>query len=230
MTCSFVHSKKILISSILVILIIGSFTLLAYNNQNDALHNSVKMGLKSTAGVMATQISPKDLTGLNPGDEGSEQYMAITQKLRTLRSMDDKILNAYILKINPDQTVIFLADDLYPDDPQGSARIGEVSTVPDKRDILLALSGPTTSKEPYTTRYGSFMTAYAPIDDAVHGSTGNTYAVLAIDVSATDYTNYTSRGGLILLTGFISMVLAVGAIFLFGTKRGDDKRNSGNEG
>jgi len=230
MICSCMQSKKILISSILVILIIGSFSLLAYNNQNDALQNSVKLGLKSTAGVMATQISPKDLAGLKPGDEGSEQYMAITQKLRTLRSMDDKILNAYILKVNPDQTVTFLVDDLYPDDPQGSARIGEVSTVPDKRDILLALSGPTTSKEPYTTRYGSFMTAYAPIDDAVQGSTGNTYAVLAIDVSATDYTNYTSRGGLILLSGFISMVLAVGAIFWFSTKRGDDKRNSGNEG
>ena len=103
-----------------------------------------------------------------------------------MRSMDDNILNVYILKVNPDQTVTFLVDDLYPDDPQGSAKIGEISTAPDKMDILLALSGPTTSKQPYTTKYGSFMTAYAPIDDAVQGSTGNTYAVLAIDVSAAD--------------------------------------------
>jgi hypothetical protein len=217
MNCSFVHSKKILISSILVILIIGSFTLIAYNNQNTALQNSVRQGLESTASVMATQISPKELVALKPGDEGSEQYMAITQKLRTMRSMDDTILNAYILKVNPDQTVTFLVDDLYPVDPQGSAKIGEVSTAP-KTDILLALSGPTSSKEPYTTRYGSFMTAYAPIDDSVHDSTGNTYAVLAIDVPAKDYTDATSRGGLILLTGFISMILAVGAIFWFGRR------------
>ena len=215
MICSFVQSKKILISSILVILIIGSFTLLAYNNQNTALQNSVKQGMESTVSVMATQISPKDLAGIKPGDEGSEHYKAIVQKLRTMRSMDDALLNAYILKVNPDQTVTFLVDDLYLQDPQGSAKIGEVSTAP-KMDILLALSGPTTSKQPYTTKYGSFMTAYAPIDDNVLDSTGNTYAVLAIDVPATDYNDYTSRGGWILLTGLVSMILAIGAIFLFG--------------
>jgi len=73
------------------------------------------------------------------------------------------------------------------------------------------------------------MTAYAPIDDSVHDSTGNTYAVLAIDVPAKDYTDYTSRGGLILLTGFISRILAVGAIFWFGSKRGDEEKDSGKQ-
>lgn len=224
MICSLVNSKKVLISSILVILIIGSLTLIAYNNQNAALQNSVKMGLESTASVMATQISPKDLNGLKPGDEESEQYTAIARKLQNMRSMDDNILNAYILKVNSDQTVTFLVDDLYPDDPQGSAKIGEVSTAPDKMDILLALSGPTTSKQPYTTRYGSFMTAYAPIDDSIQDSTGNTYAVLAIDVSAEDYTDHTSRGGMIILTGFISMILAIGAIFYFSGSRRDEMK------
>ena len=104
------------------------------------------MGLKSTASVMATQIHPKDLAGLKPGDEGTEQYTAITQKLRTMRSMDDNILNAYILKVNPDQTVTFLVDDLYPDDPQGSAKIGEVSTAPDKMDILARALRPDNVK------------------------------------------------------------------------------------
>ena len=73
------------------------------------------------------------------------------------------------------------------------------------------------------------MTAYAPIDDSVHDSTGNTYAVLAIDVPAKDYTDYTSRGGLILLTGFISRILAVGAIFWFGSKCGDEEKDSGKQ-
>jgi hypothetical protein len=223
MNCSLVCSKKILIGSILAILIIGSLTLFAYTNQNDALQGSVKMGLKSTASVIATQLSPKDLDGIRPGDEGSAQYAAIVQKLRTMRSMDDNILNAYILKVNPDQTVTFLVDDLALEDPQGSAKIGEVSTAP-KNDILLALSGPTTSKEPYTTKYGSFMTAYAPIDDSVQGSNGNTYAVLAIDVSASDYAGYTSQGGMILLTGFVSMVIAVGALFICGGSRREDEK------
>jgi len=221
MNCSLIYSKKVLISSILVILIIGSLTLIAYNNQNDALQSSLKMGLKSTASVMATQISPSDLDDIKSGDEGSEHYAAMIRKLNTMRSMNDNILNAYILKVNPDQSVTFLVDDLTLDDPQGSAKIGEVSTAP-KDDVLLALSGPTTSITPYTTKYGSFMTAYAPIDDAIHGSTGNTYAVLAIDVSAEDYTNAASHGTMILLAGFISMILAIGGIFYFSGSRKDD--------
>ncbi|NMB79793.1 MAG: hypothetical protein GYA23_11950 [Methanomicrobiales archaeon] len=224
MSCSLIQSNKVLISSLIVILIIGSLTMIAYTSQNNALQNSAKLGLKSTASVMATQISPKDIDGIKPGDEGSEQYAAIINKLRTMRSMDDNILNAYILKVNPDQTITFLVDDLTLDDPQGSAKIGEVSTAP-KNDILLALSGPTTSKEPYTTKYGTFMTAYAPIDDAVQGSTGNTYAVLAIDVSGSDYNNYTSSGAnLLLLLGFVSMVIAVGVIFCSGRCRKDEDK------
>jgi hypothetical protein len=223
MICSCVKSKKVIVSSILVILIIGSLTLLAYNTENTAVQSAVKLGMKSTAGVMATQISPADLTGLKPGDEGSVQYNAAVRKLRTLRSMNDWILNAYILKVSPDQTTTFLVDDLYPDDPMGSAKIGEVSTAP-KMDILLALSGPTTSAEPYVTKYGSFMTAYAPIDDSPQGSSGNTTAILAIDVSAKAYEDYTSRGGIIVLTGFVSMIIAVGMIFYFGASHRDEEK------
>jgi hypothetical protein len=222
MMCSVIQSKKQLIASLLVILIIGTLTVLAYTNENAAMSDAVKMGLKSTAGVMATQINPSEISGLKPGDEDTIEYQAVARKLQTMRSMDDNILNAYILKVNPDGTVTFLVDDLYPDDPQGSARIGEVSTAPDKLDILAALSVPTTSKEPYTTKYGSFMTAYAPIDDAAHDSSGNTYAILAIDVSAQDYIDYTSRGGYIILSGLLSMILAIGAIFVFGNSRKEE--------
>jgi hypothetical protein len=224
MICSVMRTKKVLAASLLVILIIGSLTLLAYSGENAAMKDAVKLGMKSTVGVMATQITPADLSGLKPGDENTPKYQAIASKLKTMRSMDDNVLNAYILKVNPDQTATFLVDDLYPSDPQGSARIGEVSTAP-KTDILAALSGPATSREPYTTRYGSFMTAYAPIDDVAGDSNGNTYAVLAIDMSAKNYTDYTSRGGFIMLTGLISMILAVGAIFWFsGSRREEEKK------
>jgi hypothetical protein len=86
-------------------------------------------------------------------------------------------------------------------------------------EIFSALSRPTSSKEPYTTKYGSFMSAYAPIDDSVGDSNGNTKAVLAIDMSATDYTNSMGgKGYYILITGLVSMVIAVGLIFWFGRR------------
>jgi hypothetical protein len=222
MSCS--SSTKIRASVILVILIIGALTLFAYTSEQNALKSATLQGMKSTVSVMATQVNAADLANLNPGDETSPHYLAVAAHLRTMRSMDDHILNAYILKVNPDRTITFLVDDLYPVDPQGSAKIGEVSTAPDQMEIFAALSGPTASKQPYTTKYGSFMSAYAPIDDSVGDSTGNTTAVLAIDMSAKDYNDYTSQGTLILVTGFISMILAVGAIFFFGSRRDEEKK------
>ncbi|MDO8873091.1 MAG: hypothetical protein Q7V05_10235 [Methanoregula sp.] len=230
MTCTCSKSTILWVSAFLVIIIIGSLTALAYTSSTAAIKSSVRTGLESTAGVMATQINGSEVVLFKAGDEGSLKYLAVIKKLRTLRSMDDHILNAYILKVNPDRSVTFLADDLYPDDPQGSAKIGELSTAPDSMEIFAALSRPTSSKDPYTTKYGSFMSAYAPIDDSVGDSNGNTQAVLAIDMSATDYTDYMSgKGYLILITGLISMILAVGAIFWFGSKRGDEKKDSGRQ-
>ena len=222
MTGSCKLSTSQIVSAILVIIIIGALTAYAYTNANDALKNSAKAGMKSTVGVMATQINASDIEGFKPGDETSPAYIAVTRELRNMRSMDDHILNAYILKVNPNRNITFLVDDLSQYDPQGSAKISEVSTSPDKLEIFSALSGPTVSSEPYTTKYGSFISAYAPIDDSALGSSGNTYAVLAIDMSADDYNRYTAKGMLIILTGIVSIILAVGAIFWFG--RRDEKK------
>jgi hypothetical protein len=224
MTCTCSKSTILWVSAILVIIIIGSLTALAYTSSTATIKSSVRNGLESTVGVMATQINASEVVLFKAGDEGSPKYLAVAKQLRTLRSMDDHILNAYILKVNPDRTVTSLLDDLYPDDPQGSAKIGERSTSPDSMEIFGALSRPTSSKEPYTTKYGSFMSAYAPIDDSLGDSNGNTYAILAIDVAAHEYTDYMGgKGYLILIMGMVSMILAVGAIFWFG--RRDEKKD-----
>ena len=224
MTCSCSKPAKLWTAAVLIVIIIGALTAFAYTSEQNALKGATDMGMKATVGAMATQVPTSELAGLQPGDETSEKYLALAKTLRNMRSMDDNILNAYILKVYPNKTAIFLVDDLFPLDPQGSAKIGEVSTAPNEMEIFAALSGPTVSKQPYTDKYGSFMSAYAPIDDATTDSSGNTVAVLGIDVSAEDYNNYTSQGGLIILTGLVSMILAVGAIFFFGTRRDEEKR------
>ena len=223
MTCSCEKSTKQYIAAVLVIIIIGALTLFAYTGEQDALKGATDRGMKATVGVMATQVHGYELANITPGNENAPEYRALVERLNTMRSMDDHILNAYILKVYPNKTAVFLVDDLMVQDPQGSAQIGEVSTAPDQDVIFLALSGPTVSKQPYTTKYGSFMSAYAPIDDSVDDSTGNTAAVLAIDVSAQEYTKFTSQGTIILVTGLVAIVLALCAIFWFGRREDEDK-------
>ncbi len=224
MTCSCTKTTKLWAAAILVVIIIGALTLFAYTSEQSALKSAIDIGMKGTVGVMATQVHGSDLANITPGNENAPEYLALVEKLNTMRSMDDRILNAYILKVYPNKTAVFLVDDLMVMDPQGSANIGEVSTAPDKDVIFLALSGPTVSKEPYTTKYGSFMSAYAPIDDSAADSSGNTAAVLAIDVSAREYTAFTTQGTIILVTGLVAIVLALGAIFCIG-RRDEEKKS-----
>lgn len=133
--------------------------------------------------------------------------------------MNDNLLNAYIIEVNTtDMSASFLVDDLYPLDPSGSARIGEADTSPDKMQIFEALSGPTTSPVPYTDSWGSFMSAYAPIDD----SAGNTYAILGLDVSEDNYVASTTQGEWIIATGIVSIVIVLSALYVFSRKTGDD--------
>ncbi len=212
-TCS--HSTKLIVTAIIAIVIISALTAFAYHNSNASLRDAVQSGLKSTASVMATQISANDLKGLKPGDDNTTQYLAVAAKLRAMRSMNDQLLNAYIIKVNTtDMSASFLVDDLYPLDPSGSARIGQADTSPDKVQIFEALSGPTASPMPYTDSWGSFMSAYAPIDD----SAGNTYAILGLDVSENDYVASTTHGAWIIVTGIVSIVIVLSALYLFGRK------------
>jgi hypothetical protein len=218
-TCS--PTTKLVAAAIIAVVIISALTAFAYNNSNAALRSTAQWGLESTAGVMATQINASDLQGLKPGDENTPQYLAVAAKLRTMRSMNDDLLNAYIIKVNTtDMSTSFLVDDLYPLDPSGSAKIGEAYNPPDKLEILEALSGPTASPVPYTDPWGTFMSAYAPIDDSAAGSNGNTYAVLGLDVSADDYVAATTHGGWIIATGVVSIITVLALLYTFGRRAG----------
>jgi len=42
--------------------------------------------------------------------------------------------------------------------------------------------------------------------------------VLAIDMSASDYNAATSKDGFILVTGILSMLIALGTLFVYGMK------------
>jgi hypothetical protein len=216
-TCS--RSTRLIAAAIIAVVIIAGLTAFAYTHSNAALKSTAQWGLKSTAGTMAAEINASEIEGLRAGDENTTQYLAIAKKLRTMRSMNDGIINAYIIKVNTtDKSAAFLVDDLYPSDPQGSARIGQADTSPDKMEIFAALSGPTASEAPYSDSWGSFMSAYAPIDDSAADSNGNTVAILGIDVAAGDYVKSTTTGEWILATGAVSIIIVLGFLFVFGRK------------
>jgi type II secretory pathway pseudopilin PulG len=172
---------------ILVIIVIGALTAFTATTTQSALRESIRDELKVTAGIMATHINKSDLEGISPGSDRSEQYAALVNELRMMRSMNDRIINAYIYTINSDRSVSFLVDDLYFEYPEGAAMIGELSDNPDTKAIFGALSLPTASEDTYSDRWGSFISGYAPIDDSSDDSMGSTQAILGVDMAAEDY-------------------------------------------
>jgi hypothetical protein len=206
---------KFVLGSVAVILVVAGLAIFSYGVVTSSIKESSRNELQSVAGVMATQINASEIYPLKPGDEISPQYIALLNNLRVMRSMDDRITNAYILHVSDDQTITFIADDLFIQDPQRSARIGDVYISPDKKEIFGALSLPMASQSPYTDKWGTFISGYAPIDDPVNGSGGNTSAVLGVDMSASVYTARVQAAGVnLLLATIVSMLILVGVMYV----------------
>ena len=211
------------LSAIAIIVVISLFGMFSLYTAANGIRESTRDELKAVAGVMATQINPSDVTGLKPGDESSLQYKALVEHLQTLRSMDDRIVNAYIMNVSNNENITFVADDLYFEDPTGSAKIGDVYITPDQKEIFGALSLPTASQEVYTDKYGTFISGYAPIDTQINGSGGNTVAVLGVDMAATTYTDQIRATGLAILDATLISMIIIIAILWAATRNREDE-------
>ena len=211
------------LSAIAIIVVIAALGMFSLYTAANGIRDSTRDELKAVAGVMATQVNASDIAGLKPGDESSARYKALVDHLLTMRSMDDRIVNAYIMKVANNGNISFLADDLYFEDPAGSAKIGDRYITPDNMEIFGALSLPTASQHVYTDKYGSFISGYAPIDTDLNGSEGNTVAVLGVDMAATTYTDEIRSTGIAIVDAtLIAMIIIVGILWLATRKCKDE--------
>lgn len=167
---------------ILVVLVAAIGALLAYQGASTAIKESTRDELSSIAGVMATQINATEVLTIRPGDEGSPVYTKIATQLDEMRSMNDAIINTYIMRVDTEGEISFIVDDFWLQDPGQAAKIGEIYSTPDRMQIFGALSLPTASDTAYTDKWGTFISGYAPVRDA----NGNTVAVLGIDMDGSD--------------------------------------------
>ena len=205
---------KFVLGSLAVILVVAGLAIFSYGVVTSSIKESARNELRTVAGVMATQVNASDIYQLKPGDEISPSYNALLNHLQVMRSMDDRITNAYILHVSDDQVITFVADDLFIEDPLGSAKIGDVYISPEKQEIFGALSLPMASQSPYTDKWGTFISGYAPIDDSINGSSGNTTAVLGVDMSASVYAIRVREAGVnMVIAALVSMLILVGVMY-----------------
>lgn len=206
-----IATKITVIYLILILLTAGVATIAVNNAAKDIFREGIRDNLKNSAGIMATQVNATEVLLLQPGDEGTPEYMALARQLDYMRSGNDYIVNAYIMGVDADGKIEFIVDDFWLEDPMQSAMIGEIYETPDRDEIFMALSVPTASRDVYTDRWGTYVSGYAPIRD----ENGNTVAVLGLDVMATRMSESMARFDGILAAAFLAVLLiGAGAVFL----------------
>ena len=206
-------STKLTVSFIILILVISGLTVfITYGSTKEALKQSIREDLMSVSGVIATQVNTSALQGLRPGDETGEDYGKIVHSLVKMRSMNDHIINTYVLAVDSNSTIHFLVDDAYASEPEDIGFIGDLYQTSDTNQIIAALNAPTASNEFYTDKWGTFMSGYAPIKN----SENVTVAVLGVDMRADsvierqNYIGYT-----IFFIILLSVIIAAGVVLFF---------------
>ncbi|HRX33490.1 MAG: hypothetical protein WC072_00530 [Methanoregulaceae archaeon] len=206
-----IATKITVIYLILILLTAGVATIAVNNAAKDIFREGIRDNLKNSAGIMGTQVNATEILLLQPGDEGTPEYMALAGQLDDMRSSNDYIVNAYIMRVDADGKIEFIVDDFWLEDPMQSAMIGEIYETPDRDEIFMALSVPTASRDMYTDRWGTYVSGYAPIRD----ENGNTVAVLGVDIMATRMSESMARFDGLLAAAFLAVLLiGTGAVFL----------------
>lgn len=199
---------------VIIILISGIAAFVTFDVAGGALRESIRDELRTSAGIMATQVNASEILLLKPGDEGSPVYLEVARQLATMRSANDEITNAYIMYVDDNQVITFVVDDFWLEDPGQAGRIGEVYPSPDREQIFRALSVPSASEGVYTDRWGTFISGYAPVRD----NNGNTIAVLGIDVEASDLPARVSAVRIAYI-GLLGVLIVAGGLVVFFLSR-----------
>lgn len=201
----------------------------------NAQEGEIRQGLLRTANVAATIIDPQvHQSYTSAEEEHGEVYQKALAPLVKMKDSDPQIAYLYTAVRAADGTVRFIYDvtpspanpcpldakeqpiedgkcevdtavallQVYTDAPQNAAMLKAFDT-----------QKPTTSDEPYTDEYGTFISGYVPLRDA----DGKFYAVLGMDIDIKDYLERlkpikraTNRA---LVTGFFTAFITASVVW-----------------
>jgi HAMP domain-containing protein len=175
-----VHSlqTKLIASFIILILFVAGATFIyTYNETKKAMLSSTRDDMTNTIGMIAQQFTPQETEAMNQleaGQENTQTYQTLLEKMQTMRALSPNIINIYTMKI-VDSKVTFLIDDL-EEDP---ALIADIYSQPEAR-LFDAVNGITASDNLYTDEFGTYLSAYAPLKD----SQENVIVIIGADMDA----------------------------------------------
>jgi diguanylate cyclase (GGDEF)-like protein/PAS domain S-box-containing protein len=184
-----------------------------------SIRENYRHHLVTLAHVAALQVDAELHERLRHGGElNGPDYTRAVEPLRRLKTASPDIRFVYTTVLDGDAVRFVLdAEDPAEVDEDGlkvQSNIGDVDPT-DEPVLLAALRGlvqgdEASTVEPYSSKWGSFMTGYAPIQDAA----GRRIAVIGVDVNADVYIARTRQARRLALFGLVPAALLVLALSL----------------
>lgn len=198
---------------VLAFAVLAGISGLIYWLSKEALITEIRDGLARTARIAAASVDG-DAHNFFKSDaqEQSPEYQSAIRPLRDIISADPQIAFAYSGILQNGKVYFVLDATPPPVDGQldDSVAIMEEYTPPPP-DLLLALSEqrPTVTVEPYTDKWGTFISAYAPIYNSQKVFVGAVGVDLKID-------NYRRRLGAIQRVSYLASAISLIVSLLIG--------------
>jgi len=180
------RAKVVIIFCCLLLVVATILFAIGFSEQVQLRKQLVQDRLKIAAGHVAGQVNGDGLLTLKPGDEGTPLYLSFANTIHNARRNNTYVITAYIMRVD-NGTISYVIDDTYLShgmDPS-VAKIGDLITE-DKVVINASLSGPESSPDIYTSKWGSYSSGYAPVRD----SNGTVVGILGIDVTSDTVLQY----------------------------------------
>jgi PAS domain S-box-containing protein len=191
----------IIMPAVAVLLILGLLSYLLFVRSGTKAEVQLRENLITAASLAALQINPEHLAQIHQAeDEQTEAYQTVVTQLIGLQDVIPDAHFMYIMRKAPGDDPFMLsfiveADGLKSDaelDTNGNGTVdvdeersysGDLYDSRDAPAMLEAFIAPASDQEITTDQWGTFISGYAPIKDA----TGNTVAILGIDMTAQDF-------------------------------------------
>jgi hypothetical protein len=181
------RAKAMIVFCIILLVLASILFSVGYTTQADEHKHFIQLHLKNAAGRMAGQVNGDGLLSLQPGDEGTPGYRSFAEALYNGRKNDSFLVTAYLLRID-NGTISYVVHDAYLANGLSPyvVRTGELVT--EDRAVILnaSVSGPVYSPDIYTSKWGSFISGYAPVRD----SNGTVVGVLGVDETSDTVFSY----------------------------------------
>ena len=202
----------ILFILMMVVIMVGSFVYI-YTLERNAVEESVRENLRSSATIIASQVDGDAFASIRPGDENTPVFTGLRDSLHRIKVADPTFRYIYTMRRNG-SSVEFVVDGDYGI-AADAASIGEQypNVTP---GMLQGFSTPSADLQFTTDQWGTVLSGYAPIRD----SGGRFVGLVGVDEDRQTVLEEmermkTANFALIIIT---VMLFAIGAI-IFDVRR-----------